>query len=98
MTLYKDVEEKYQSKYKARLKREILVVNPHATESEIAGAMQDGAVFSQQALMRKGKGVAEARAVLGNIEARRNDILRIEKTVIVGSESGFFYRSEGLEI
>ena len=84
MTQYKETEEKYQMKYKARFKREILVVNPHATEYEIEGAMQEGAVFSQHALMRKGRGVDEARAVLGNIEARNNDILRIEKTVIVG--------------
>lgn len=44
-----------------------------------------GPIFAQQTLKRT-RATDEARLVLHNIQTRHNDILRIEKTVIVGSE------------
>lgn len=83
MTEYKDVEEKYQAKYKQRFKRELLVVKPDATDEELSTAMQQGGgqIFAQQTLKRS-RQADEARLALHAIETRHNEILRIEKTVI----------------
>ncbi|KAI9025528.1 t-SNARE [Hyaloraphidium curvatum] len=83
MTQYKEVEEKYQDKYKNRLRKEVLVVRPNATEEEVAEALQQGtaSIFAQQTL-KGSRQTDDARMALHSIQARHNDILRIEKTVI----------------
>ncbi|KXS21097.1 t-SNARE [Gonapodya prolifera JEL478] len=83
MTEYKDLQQKYQGKIKQRMKREILIVKPDATDTEINQAMESGTngIFAQQ-MLKTSKQTEEARAALVDIQNRHEEILRIEKTVL----------------
>ncbi|KAJ1565715.1 Syntaxin-1A [Nowakowskiella sp. JEL0078] len=50
MTEYKDIQKKYQEKYKQRLQRQFLVVQPNAKPEEIEKMLdsEQGPVFAQQ--------------------------------------------------
>ncbi|KAJ3122494.1 Syntaxin-1A [Nowakowskiella sp. JEL0407] len=82
MTEYKDVQKKYQEKYKQRLQRQFLVVQPNAKPEEIEKMLdaEQGPVFAQQILKNGQK--AEAQRALQDIQDRHQDMVRIERSIL----------------
>ncbi|KAJ3059499.1 Plasma membrane t-SNARE, secretory vesicle fusion, partial [Rhizoclosmatium hyalinum] len=83
MMEYKDIQKKYQDKYKQRMQRQFLIVKPNASEAEVEKMMNDdkGPVFAQS-IMHQGQ-KAEAKRALAEIQDRHADVQRIEKSIIV---------------
>ncbi|KAJ3293277.1 Syntaxin-1A [Borealophlyctis nickersoniae] len=82
MMEYKDIQKKYQDKYKQRLQRQFLIVKPQATPDEIDKMMngETGPVFAQQIMSSGQRG--EARRALQDIQDRHQDIVRIERSIL----------------
>ncbi|KAJ3290871.1 t-SNARE [Rhizoclosmatium globosum] len=82
MMEYKDIQKKYQDKYKQRMQRQFLIVKPNASEAEVEKMMNDdkGPVFAQS-IMHQGQ-KAEAKRALAEIQDRHADVQRIEKSII----------------
>ncbi|KAI9208472.1 t-SNARE [Polychytrium aggregatum] len=82
MTEYKDIQKKYQDKYKQRMQRQFLIVKPGATPEEVEKMMDgdSGPVFAQQ-IMHSGQ-KAEAKKALQDIQDRHHDIQKIEQSII----------------
>lgn len=81
---YQDIQQKYKTKYKDRLERQYKIVKPNATHEEIEKAMESGAgsdLFAQQILM--GPQHAEAKKALYDIQERHQDIVKLEKSILV---------------
>ncbi|KAI6150395.1 t-SNARE [Pisolithus tinctorius] len=79
---YQQVEQQHRQKYKQRIERQVKIVKPDATPEEIRAAVDDesgGQIFSQ-ALMNSNR-YGESRAAYREVQARHQDILRIEKTI-----------------
>ncbi|KAJ9141614.1 t-SNARE [Coniochaeta hoffmannii] len=78
------LESNYNQQVRAQMARQYRVVNPDATEEEARNAVADqsfeqGGIF-QQAL--RNERTNQARSVLGNVQARHNEIKRIEETMM----------------
>ncbi|KAJ3055677.1 Syntaxin-1A [Rhizophlyctis rosea] len=82
MMEYKDIQKKYQDKYKQRLQRQFLIVKPQATPEEVEKMVsgETGPVFAQQIMSSGQRG--EARRALQDIQDRHQDIVRIERSII----------------
>ncbi|KAJ3039277.1 Syntaxin-1A [Rhizophlyctis rosea] len=82
MMEYKDIQKKYQDKYKQRLQRQFLIVKPQATPEEVEKMVsgETGPVFAQQIMQSGQRG--EARRALMDIQDRHQDIVRIERSII----------------
>ncbi|KAJ3077109.1 Exocyst complex component 7 [Podochytrium sp. JEL0797] len=82
MMEYKDIQKKYQDKYKQRMQRQYLIVKPTANEAEIEKMINDdkGPVFAQSIVHQGQK--AEAKRALAEIQDRHADVQRIEKSII----------------
>ncbi|KAI8848275.1 t-SNARE [Chytridium lagenaria] len=82
MMEYKDVQKKYQDKYKQQMHRQYLIVKPTATPDEIDSMVngEAGPVFAQSIVQNGQK--AEARRALQDIQDRHADVQRIEKSII----------------
>ncbi|KAJ3215260.1 Syntaxin-1A [Dinochytrium kinnereticum] len=82
MMEYKDVQKKYQEKYKQQMHRQYLIVKPTATPEEIDNVVngESGPVFAQSIVQNGQK--AEARRALQDIQDRHADVQRIEKSII----------------
>ncbi|KAJ3060886.1 Plasma membrane t-SNARE, secretory vesicle fusion, partial [Quaeritorhiza haematococci] len=82
MMEYKEIQKKYQEKYKARMQRQYLIVNPNANDEDIQKMMDtsEGPVFAQEIMHSARR--AEARRALEDIQNRHADIVRIEKSII----------------
>ena len=79
MMEYKQIQTKYQDKYKQRMQRQILIANPNATEAEVVEMVASGgAVFAKQVTHQKG----EAKRALQDIQERHADIVKIERSII----------------
>jgi syntaxin 1A/syntaxin 1B/2/3 len=82
---YQDMQTKYKNKYRDRLERQFKIVKPNASPDEISKALEsssDGSqMFAQQVLM--GAQHAEAKRALYDIQERHQDIMKIEKSVLV---------------
>lgn len=79
---YQQVEQQHRQKYRQRIERQVRIVKPDATPEEIRAAVDDesgGQIFSQ-ALMNSNR-YGESRAAYREVQARHQDILRIEKTI-----------------
>lgn len=80
---YEKEERAYGQRYREAIARQYRIVNPEATEQEVEEAAHadwgNEGIF-QSAL--KTNRSALANSVLGNVRARHNDILRIEKTLV----------------
>ncbi|KAI6103425.1 t-SNARE [Pisolithus sp. B1] len=79
---YQQMEQQHRQKYKQRIERQVRIVKPDATPEEIRAAVDDesgGQVFSQ-ALMNSNR-YGESRAAYREVQARHQDIIRIEKTI-----------------
>jgi t-SNARE complex subunit (syntaxin) len=85
MTEYQEIQTKYKNKYRDRLERQFKIVKPDATAAEIEHALESGtdgsSLFAQQILM--GAQHAEAKRALYDIQERHQDIIRIEKSILV---------------
>ncbi|KAI6045371.1 t-SNARE [Pisolithus marmoratus] len=79
---YQQVEQQHRQKYKQRIERQVKIVKPDATPEEIRAAVDDehgGQIFSQ-ALMNSNR-YGESRAAYREVQARHQDIMRIEQTI-----------------
>lgn len=82
---YAEVEQNMRKAIKARVERQIRIVNPNATDEEVRLAVQDevngggGAVF-QQALVSSNR-MGSARNALREVQSRAEDMRRIEQTI-----------------
>jgi syntaxin 1A/syntaxin 1B/2/3 len=84
MNKYRDIQTKYQMKYKERMEKQYLIVNPNTSENEIARLLESGelgTIFAQE-LMEKGSKSADAKAALQDIQERHQEIIKIEQTVL----------------
>ena len=81
MAQYQELQAKYRAKYKERVKRQYLIVNPNATQDDVAKSIDDpqSDVFTQQIL--QGAGHAAARQALEDIQNRHRDIVRLEASI-----------------
>ncbi|KAJ3330166.1 Syntaxin-1A [Blyttiomyces sp. JEL0837] len=82
MLEYKDIQKKYQDKYKQRMQRQYLIVKPTASPEEVEQMIsgEQGSVFSQ-AIVHSGQ-KAEAKRALQDIKDRHADVQRIEQSII----------------
>lgn len=80
MTKYQEIQSKYKRKFKEKVERQILIVNPNATQEEIDQALESGntQVFANQILDRNH---AAAKDALTYIENRHREILRLEQSI-----------------
>ncbi|EPQ58219.1 syntaxin-like protein [Gloeophyllum trabeum ATCC 11539] len=79
---YQGVEQQYRQRYKQRMERQFKIVKPDATPEEIKAVVNDesgGQIFSQ-ALMNSNR-YGESRAAYREVQARHEDIKRIESTL-----------------
>jgi t-SNARE complex subunit (syntaxin) len=84
MMEYKGIQQRYQEKYKQRIERQFLVVKPDASRDEITRMVEGGAtapVFAAQIKMSGQK--SEAKRALQDIQDRHQDVIRIERSIIV---------------
>ncbi|GAB1315098.1 hypothetical protein MFIFM68171_05308 [Madurella fahalii] len=76
-------EKQYKERYREQIVRQYRIVNPNATDDEVQQAANadwgDEGVF-QTALRTNRSG--HASAVLGNVRARHNDMLKIERSIM----------------
>ncbi|KAB5525730.1 t-SNARE [Coniochaeta sp. 2T2.1] len=77
------LESNFNRSLRGQMERQYRAVNPDASEEEIQAVVQgrtaaDGGIF-QQALLNSRTN--EARSVLGNVQARHNEIQRIERSM-----------------
>ncbi|PWW72062.1 t-SNARE, partial [Tuber magnatum] len=80
---YQSVEATFQKRAREQMARQYRIVRPDATEQEVEEACSDGQgqqIFSQALLSGNRRG--EARSALREVQARHNEIQRIEKTII----------------
>ncbi|KAJ1544129.1 Syntaxin-1A [Cladochytrium tenue] len=82
MVEYKDVQKKYQDKYRQRMQRQYLIVKPTATADEVEKIVngEQGPVFAQT-LVHSGQ-KAEAKRALQDIRDRHADVQRMEKSIL----------------
>jgi syntaxin 1A/syntaxin 1B/2/3 len=82
---YQEIQTKYKNKYRDRLERQYKIVKPNATSQELEKVLESGAdasaLFAQQILM--GPQHAEAKRALYDIQERHQDIVKIEKSILV---------------
>jgi len=80
MTEYQTAQQEYKIKYKERVQRQYKIAKPDASQEEIAQAMDSGTndVFAQQILNASH---AAAKNALLDIQARHQEILKIEKSI-----------------
>ncbi|OLY81840.1 Syntaxin-like protein psy1 [Smittium mucronatum] len=79
---YRSVERESQMKYKARIERQIRVINPNASDQEIKDAIDSGNVsnmFQQAGFVSERS--YRSKKVLQQVEDRNLDISRIGKTI-----------------
>jgi t-SNARE complex subunit (syntaxin) len=88
MTEYKDIQKKYQDRYKQRMQRQYLIVKPDATTQEIQGVLEgkETQIFAQQVVGSGQK--TEAKRALKDIQDRHADIIRLEKSILVCGHRG----------
>ncbi|OIW23621.1 t-SNARE [Coniochaeta ligniaria NRRL 30616] len=78
------LESSYNQKVRTQMARQYQIVNPDASLEEALGAVQDqsfqdGGVFAQAIRSER---TNQARSVLGNVQARHNEIKRIEESIM----------------
>lgn len=80
---YRVVESDFRAGVREQQRRQYLIVNPQATESEIREATEDGGdtqIF-QQALLNSGRS-GQAQSTLRNVQQRHEAIQKIERTMM----------------
>lgn len=84
MTEYKDIQQKFQAKYKQRMQKQFLIVKPGATPEELTKMLESDnkgqPVFSQ--LVQQSSQRDEAKRALQDIQDRHQDIFKIEQSII----------------
>ncbi len=79
---YQSMEANYRQRYRERMGRQYKIVRPDATDEEVRAAVDDtggGQIFSQALLQSNRRG--EARTALQEVQARHQDIQKIERTM-----------------
>ncbi|WBW74555.1 plasma membrane SNARE Psy1 [Schizosaccharomyces osmophilus] len=76
------IEKTYRAQYEQRMRRQLEIANPRATEEDFQTAISEengGQVFAQ-ALLRSNRS-GEARTALREVQERHADIKKIERTI-----------------
>lgn len=79
---YQEIEQQYRAKYKQRMERQFRIVNPKASAEEVRAVVdntQNGQIFTQALMSTNRHG--ESRAAFREVQARHEDIQRIEQTL-----------------
>ncbi|EAQ85815.1 hypothetical protein CHGG_07068 [Chaetomium globosum CBS 148.51] len=80
---YLEEEQQYKQRFREQIARQYRIVNPEATEQEVQQAADadwgDEGIF-QTALRTNRTG--HGATVLGNVRARHNDMIKIEKSIL----------------
>ncbi|KAL5490303.1 hypothetical protein ACEPAI_5136 [Sanghuangporus weigelae] len=79
---YQNEEKIYRDKYKERMARQFKIVNPNATDVEVAEVVngdQDVQIFAQAAM---GNRYAESQRAYREVQERREEIKRIERNLV----------------
>jgi t-SNARE complex subunit (syntaxin) len=87
VTEYQEIQIKYKTKFRDRIERQLRIVKPNATTEEIEHLIESGGeseLFAQQILA--GPQLAEARRALNDIQDRHQDIIKIEKSILVRND------------
>ena len=81
---YQEVEKAYRLKYRQRTERQLRIVKPDASETEVQAALDDETggqqIFATALLQSNRQG--EARGALREVQERNSDIRRIERTIM----------------
>lgn len=77
---YQKVQEVSQAKYQAQLKRQYLIVKPHATKAELASLTADPEAMRVQVFALTVRG--DAQATLTQMKSRLQDMQNIEKSIL----------------
>ncbi|KAJ3321079.1 Syntaxin-1A [Boothiomyces sp. JEL0866] len=75
---FKNVQEKYQTKFTERMKKSALIVKPNATPAEVENMIQ-GQMFTHKVDNAVQK--AEARNALEDINRTHKDVIKIEESI-----------------
>jgi t-SNARE complex subunit (syntaxin) len=91
--VFQDIQKKYQDRYKQRMQRQYRIVKPNATPSEIKQVLENkneknAQIFAQQVVSSGQK--TEAKRALQDIQDRHTDIIRLEKSILVGIVEGLW--------
>ncbi|KIJ34688.1 hypothetical protein M422DRAFT_70169 [Sphaerobolus stellatus SS14] len=84
---YQKVEQTYRTKYKQRLEKQFLIVNPEATPDEVKEVVEGehgDQIFSK--ILQTSTRHGEARAAFREVRDRHDDIKKIEQTITKLSE------------
>ncbi|KAK2074293.1 hypothetical protein P8C59_008510 [Phyllachora maydis] len=80
---YIDEESQYKERYREQIARQYRIVNPEASDQEVQQAADadwgNEGIF--QTALKSNRG-GQATAVLGNVRARHNELMKIEQSII----------------
>ncbi|KAI5122082.1 hypothetical protein M0805_006064 [Coniferiporia weirii] len=82
ITKYQAMEKLYRDKYKERLTRQFKIVNPNATDDEVAEALssdQSVQIFAQATM---GNRIGESRNAYGAVRDRLEELKRVEESIV----------------
>merc|ERR1712146_710522 len=81
MTAYQEAQRKYKDKHTEKMRRQILIVNPSASEAEIQEALESGSkdVFAQQLIDSPYK--KEAEEALNYVQNKHKEIQKLERSI-----------------
>ncbi|KAJ3333601.1 Syntaxin-1A, partial [Gonapodya sp. JEL0774] len=76
---YRDTEERYRGLYRARIARQIRVVNASASDEDVERMVDTGGPVFEQGL--SGKSLLEVKAAYDDAVGRMEDLMKLESTV-----------------
>lgn len=79
---YRIIDSNYKEESKEQAKRQYTIIQPEATDEEVEAAINDvngQQIFSQALLNANRRG--EAKTVLAEVQARHQELLKLEKTM-----------------
>lgn len=80
MRHYQKVQEMYQEKYRAQLKRQFLIVKPRASKAELAELTRDPEAMKVQVFAMSVK--EDSKKTLGQMKNRLQDMQNIERSIL----------------
>ena len=80
-TSYQEVQRKYKDKHTDKMRRQILIVNPSATEEQIQEAIESGSkdIFASQLVNTEYK--KEAEEALNYVQNKHKEIQKLEASI-----------------
>ncbi|KAJ1733510.1 hypothetical protein LPJ61_001526 [Coemansia biformis] len=80
---YRDTVKQHANEYRERLKKQYLIANPDATESEVRAAIEDDEADQAFGLgIQRSNKHGNAKYVLDRVKERRDEVKKIEKAIV----------------